>query len=148
MKHFGDTPPNGDFARYVEELTRTPALHAGMRSAPQAQGAAPAATPQAQPPRPSAGGVSSLWSTVRWAIVIWVALQLAARFVYAPLAALSAPLLVVLIAWVAQRFVRRRGLANLFSTPQWRDLMQSHDAGKAAAPPARKPPPIAPPRRK
>lgn len=126
-RHLGDTPPHGDFAHYVEELTRAPALHGGAPAVPQQRGAA-------TPRRPDAGGVASLWPAVRWGVLLWVAWQIAAHFVYAPLALLSTPLLVVLIAWVVLRSVRRRGLPNLFSTPQWRDLMRPSDASRPRGP--------------
>ena len=99
MMQPSNTPPDGDFVRYVERLT---AAQAVARSAP-----APGA-PMAIPGLPSvAAGLQSVARIpflrhVKWIVGLWVATQILGRFV--PGAGfLFLPMLAVYVAWLIYR---------------------------------------------
>jgi hypothetical protein len=82
MNHPSDTPPDGDFASYVERLTNANAA-AGAREdlfkpqeKPARHAAPPAgtATPPANPLPAAAGGAAFL-THVKWVVVLWIATQ-------------------------------------------------------------------------
>lgn len=115
-----DTPPNGDFARYVEEL--------GQQSAArllEASGAVPAATRRAGPrtARPAAAdaavaaraqGFKPVRQLLQLGFVLWIAYSVGSAFIPS-LAVIGWPLLVFFIVAAATR---------LKSLP-WSDLVQA-----------------------
>ncbi|KQP22605.1 hypothetical protein [Pseudorhodoferax sp. Leaf267] len=112
-----DTPPNGDFARYVEEL--------GQQSAARllaASGAAPAATrtpgrtarPDAAGRTAPAQGFKPVRQVLQLGFVLWLAYTVGSAF-FPPLAVIGWPLLVFFIVAVV---VRLKALP-------WADLAQA-----------------------
>lgn len=102
-----DTPPDGDFARYVEELSRRPSPGQVPRRPPrapqpQAHGAQPAAF---APVRPVVQGAL-------FVLVVWLMLC-------AAVPALAAWSALVALAYLVFSFVRLRHLP-------WRALLQRH----------------------
>ncbi|KAF1048086.1 hypothetical protein [Xylophilus sp.] len=140
MTHpLGDTPPNGDFARYVDQLMREaerrvhhpapparPPVPAQAAARPAAAAASPA-TATAALKVPGAG--APFWLAARWVFGLWLVLKLAGR-AYPPLAPWGTPLALLAPAgwWGLHRLRQRGGLAGLFGTPQWRALMKQYDA--------------------
>ncbi|KQP43344.1 hypothetical protein [Pseudorhodoferax sp. Leaf274] len=105
-----DTPPDGDFARYIEQLSRLPPPQAG----------APAPAPRRPPRRPlpqsgpaAARAFAPLRQLVQGALFLYVAWLLLSAAV--PLLALWGGL--VALAYLAFAFLRLRHLP-------WRDLLK------------------------
>lgn len=114
-----DTPPDGDFARYIEQLTAKSSAQApgkpGMPAASHGQYGEgnPLAAEHASPavrskqaarvesPQPLAG--ISLWAVGKWVVIAWIALEvLSAVFPGAGMMVL--PLLMGFAAWAFYRF--------------------------------------------
>lgn len=111
MMHPSDTPPNGDFVRYVEQLTASNAATVanGREDMPrQPQVARTVTIADASPARDSLSDVAGMsWLThVKWLVVLWMGTQLLgslvswAGFVFVPA-------LLAYVAWAVYKINRQ-----------------------------------------
>jgi hypothetical protein len=113
MMPASNTPPDGDFARYVERLTGSTAVPAVREDLFMPKDAGPVGTSFAA----SSGGQSSdkaaqtplsgmtFWTHVKWAVALWIATQALAKLVPAA-SQLFIPALMVYAVWVIFRVGR------------------------------------------
>ncbi len=146
MTPFSNTPPDGDFARYVEDLTRRNALAAprpdmmkpaggatASVSPPPAGGTASAPAPPPPAPDRPAGPEMSLVTHLKWVIAAWIGTQFLARII--PWAGfLFVPVLLVYGAWVIFRAYPSPTVAL---KKQFRELAESLRKAQAADKPPR-----------
>ena len=119
MNHPSNTPPDGDFVRYIEQLAGSSPLvaHEDMRQPREAlrSGVFPeAVSPSGQTaPAPFAG--IAFARHLRWLIAVWIATQLLTRF-FSQAGFLIIPVLIGYVGWLIFKINQNLGgtLVNRF----------------------------------
>jgi hypothetical protein len=111
MMHTSNTPPDGDFVRYVESLTGSAAMPAVRENLFMPKSAGPGSTSfTASSSQPNAKAALALpdlsfWTHVKWVVALWIATQALAKALPAA-SYLFIPALMVYAVWVIFRFGR------------------------------------------
>jgi hypothetical protein len=111
MMHASNTPPDGDFVRYVERLTGSTAAPSVREDLFTPKDAGPGSTSfAASSGQPTARAALALpgmsfWTHVKWVVTLWIAMQALAKLVPAA-SHLFIPALMVYAVWVVFRVSR------------------------------------------
>jgi hypothetical protein len=117
MMHASNTPPDGDFVRYVERLTGSAAVPAVREDLFMPKDAGPgrvsfgasAVQPSEKMVLAPLSGLS-FWTHVKWVVALWIATQALAKLV--PIASqLFIPALMVYAVWVIFRVSRHAAIS-------------------------------------
>jgi hypothetical protein len=114
--HASNTPPDGDFVRYVERLTGSAAVPAMREDLFMPKDAGPGSTSFiASSGQPSAKAALtplrglSFWTHVKWVVALWIATQALTKLVPAA-SQLFIPALMVYAVWVIFRVSRHAAI--------------------------------------
>jgi hypothetical protein len=120
MMHASNTPPDGDFVRYVERLTGSAAVSAVREDLFVPRDAGPGSTSlAANSGQPSAKAAQtsqeplhglSFWTHVKWVVALWIATQALAKGVPAA-SHLFIPALMVYAVWIIFRVSRHAAIS-------------------------------------
>ena len=120
MMHASNTPPDGDFVRYVERLTGSTAVPAVREDLFMPREAGPDSTSfAANSGQPSISAAleaqaplhgMSFWTHVKWVVALWIATQALAKLVPAA-SQLFIPALMVYAVWVIFRVSRAAAIS-------------------------------------
>ena len=118
MMHASNTPPDGDFVRYVERLTGSTAVPAVREDLFMLKEAGPGSTSfAASSGQPSIRAAQaplhgmSFWTHVKWVVALWIATQALAKLVPAS-SQLFIPALMVYAVWVIFRVSRAAAISG------------------------------------
>ena len=136
MTQPSNTPPDGDFAAYIERLTGANAADGPHEDLLKSQAGAPAGTPSIKT-LPEAVASLSFLGHLKWLVVAWFAIQALARWV--PGAGfLFIPGLLAYGGWVIFR-INRHSSGALLSRARALALQAVEEAKKSSSFPKNKP---------
>jgi hypothetical protein len=117
MMHASNTPPDGDFVRYVERLTGSAAVPAVREDLFMPKDAGPGSTSfAASSGQPSTKAAlaplrgMSFWTHIKWVVALWIATQALAKLVPAA-SQLFIPALMAYAVWVIFRVSRHAAIS-------------------------------------